>query len=41
VIGVAGLRVADASVMPVVPRANTNIPTVMVAERLAAAIAGH
>jgi 5-(hydroxymethyl)furfural/furfural oxidase len=41
VIGVGGLRVADASVMPVVPRANTNIPTVMVAERLAAAIAGH
>jgi 5-(hydroxymethyl)furfural/furfural oxidase len=41
VIGVGGLRVADASVMPVVPRANTNIPTVMVAEKLAAAIAGH
>jgi 5-(hydroxymethyl)furfural/furfural oxidase len=41
VIGVGGLRVADASIMPVVPRANTNIPTVMVAERLAAAIAGH
>jgi 5-(hydroxymethyl)furfural/furfural oxidase len=41
VIGVGGLRVADASVMPVVPRGNTNIPTIMVAERLAAAIAGH
>ena len=41
VIGVGGLRVADASVMPVVPRGNTNIPTTMVAERLAAAIAGH
>jgi 5-(hydroxymethyl)furfural/furfural oxidase len=40
-IGIGGLRVADASVMPVVPRANTNIPTVMVAEKLAAAIAGH
>ena len=41
VIGVGGLRVADASVMPVVPRGNTNIPTIMVAEKLAAAIAGH
>jgi 5-(hydroxymethyl)furfural/furfural oxidase len=41
VIGVGGLRVADASVMPVVPRGNTNLPTIMVAEKLAAAIAGH
>jgi 5-(hydroxymethyl)furfural/furfural oxidase len=41
VLGVGALRVADASVMPVVPRANTNIPTVMVAEKLAAAIGGH
>jgi len=41
VIGVGGLRVADASVMPVVPRGNTNIPTIMVAEKLAAAIGGH
>jgi 5-(hydroxymethyl)furfural/furfural oxidase len=37
--GVSGLRVVDASVMPVIPRANTNIPTLMVAEKLAAAIA--
>lgn len=36
--GVGGLRVADASVMPTVPRGNTNIPTIMVAEKLAAAI---
>lgn len=36
--GIANLRVADASVMPVIPRANTNIPTLMVAEKLSAAI---
>ncbi len=36
--GIGGLRVADASVMPVVPRGNTNIPTIMVAEKLADAI---
>jgi choline dehydrogenase len=31
--GVAGLRVADASVIPRVPRGHTNWPTVMVAEK--------
>jgi 5-(hydroxymethyl)furfural/furfural oxidase len=33
--GVEGLRVVDASVMPTVPRANLNIPVIMVAERFA------
>jgi choline dehydrogenase-like flavoprotein len=36
VIGVKGLWVCDASVMPRVPRANTHLPTVMIAERVAA-----
>ncbi|MGA8599939.1 MAG: GMC family oxidoreductase, partial [Beijerinckiaceae bacterium] len=36
---VEGLYVADASVMPVIPRANTNIPTLMVAEKAAVHIA--
>ncbi|HEY4773185.1 MAG TPA: GMC family oxidoreductase N-terminal domain-containing protein [Xanthobacteraceae bacterium] len=34
VIGVDGLRVADASIMPAVPRANTNLTVIMVAEKL-------
>ncbi len=38
VYGVEGLRVVDASVMPCVPRANTNFPTIMVAEKMSDAI---
>lgn len=42
VYGVTGLRVVDASVMPCVPRANTNFPTIMVAEKISDAILqGH
>jgi choline dehydrogenase len=35
VYGLRGLTIADASVMPYVPRANTNLPTMMVGERVA------
>ena len=35
VVGVGGLYVADASVMPRITRTNTNIPTIMIAEHMA------
>jgi choline dehydrogenase len=39
--GIDGLRVADASVFPVIPGGNTHAPTVMVAERAADLIRGR
>ena len=38
VLGIESLFIADASIMPTIPRATPNLTTVAVAERLAEAI---
>jgi 5-(hydroxymethyl)furfural/furfural oxidase len=41
VYGVEGLYVCDASLMPSIPCANTNVPTIMIAERIADLLRGR
>jgi choline dehydrogenase len=36
--GIAGLRIADASIMPTMPSGNTNIPCIMIGEKCAAMV---
>lgn len=33
VIGVKNLRIIDASIMPILPNTNTNVPTIMIGEK--------
>ena len=39
--GVEGIWIVDASIMPTIPAANTNLPTIVVAERCAAWLTTH
>ncbi|NYH14912.1 GMC family oxidoreductase [Paraburkholderia bryophila] len=41
VYGISGLYVCDASLMPSIPCANTNVPTLMIAERIADQLRGR
>jgi choline dehydrogenase len=41
VYGVEGIWIVDASIMPTIPAANTNLPTIVVAERCAAWLTTH
>ena len=38
VYGIEGLRICDASPMPMVPCANTNLTTLMIGEKIAASV---
>ncbi len=41
VVGIQGLRVADASIMPTVPGANTNASAIMIGEKAADLVLGR
>ena len=39
--GTEGLYICDASLMPTIPCANTNLPTIMMAEKISDALAAE